>query len=834
MIEPLSIYLLLPILSLVSGIILVVLALAKGQINREKMLFVLVCIWYSLLAPNFICHHLVKNADLILTIERRVHFIYVFLPAVVIAFHHQLLDVRRNKILLASIALSFLISITTQSNLYIQGLNHFQWGYIAKGGISFHIFGLYCGMVYFYCLYLFIKRLRVETNPRLKLKFKYILFSFGMTGTLTFLNIPAMNGIDLYPPGNFSFIPLLILAYGMLKYRLLDFGSLLLLSLARFLMLLLIIVPNYLLFGWGLGRLGGLAYNQLFVLLTLWFLANHLYILWVRKIFQRWVYKARYGLKLAEGKLIRELLELRDANDLSAHVNRAMQSCLPIGWARVYVYDDARKAMISVDGTMFEIADDVVNRLGNFRSILEISALDHLSALAGVQTQVQRVLSQLNAAYAIALIHKEAFVGLLTLPAKHNRKPIMPDEAAFIRGVATTLAVALSNAVMYQRITTLKDHLQVRTDALSEEIVERKRVEADLQIAQGDLRQANIELETSILQANEMRAKVEITNYVLRKEMEDRRRVEEALRQSEKMYRLLADNSADVIWTIDLEDNFTYMSPSVYHLLQYTPEEMLQMKTSHVLTIQSYQLAINTIAEEFKAVTKASGRNKDRSLELEQVRKDGTTVWTEVNTRFVKDAAGTIIGIVGMTRDITRRRQSEQELHYMAYHDALTGLYNRKAFIELLDNEIKYALRYQSGLAVLFFDLNKFKQANDTYGHEVGDRLLKAVAERLKVGVRETDLIARFGGDEFTIILRNPEEIFPDLVAKRIVESFAKPFHFGEVSIGFVGVSIGIATFPKDGTTTAALMKNADLAMYEAKKGAINWLHFDSQMAKVG
>jgi diguanylate cyclase (GGDEF)-like protein/PAS domain S-box-containing protein len=663
------------------------------------------------------------------------------------------------------------------------------------------------------------------------LKFKYIIFSFGMTGLLTFMNVPAMNGINLYPPGNFMFIPLLILAYGMLKYRLMDISTLLHLWLTRLLLVMIVVVPNFLVFGWAAHPLSTLSYSKLFALLALWFWVNYLYVGWLRKAFERWFNKTRYGLKLAEISLIRELLELREADDLALHVNRAIQSCLPFAWARLYVYNDARKQVVAANGDSYGLDDPVARKLFAFRGIIDASDVAILPPLAGIQSQIQHLMAAMSASYLIALIHKEAFVGVLALSEKENRQPIGPAEATFIKGVAVTLAVALSNAIMFQRISTLKNNLQNKTNALTDEIAERKRVELDLNAAQTELRQANAEMENAILQANEMRAKVEIANHVLRNEMEDRHRVEAALRQSEKMYRLLADNSADVIWTIDMQDNFTYISPSVYTLLQYTPEEMTRMKTSAVLTAQSYQLGKKTIAEDFKGVSKNIGRNKDRCIELEQVRKDGTTVWTEVNTRFIKDANGTISGIVGVTRDITRRRQSEQELHYMAYHDALTGLYNRKAFIELLDNEIKYAQRYSSGLALLFFDLNKFKQANDTYGHEVGDMLLRAVAERVKIGVRETDLIARFGGDEFTILLRNPEVISPNLIAKRIVDGFAKPFHFGEITIGFVGVSIGISTFPKDGTTTVSLIKNADLAMYEAKKRATNCAHFETQKA---
>ena len=147
-----------------------------------------------------------------------------------------------------------------------------------------------------------------------------------------------------------------------------------------------------------------------------------------------------------------------------------------------------------------------------------------------------------------------------------------------------------------------------------------------------------------------------------------------------------------------------------------------------------------------------------------------------------------------------------------------------------LENEIKYAQRYDSGLALLFFDLNRFKQVNDTYGHEIGDRLLKAVAERVKAAVRDSDIVFRLGGDEFTVILKTPEEISAEVVVRRILENLAEPYPFGEIQVDFVSASIGIAAFPRDGVTAGELMKNADRAMYEAKKNNEAWRNFTPAM----
>lgn len=437
----------------------------------------------------------------------------------------------------------------------------------------------------------------------------------------------------------------------------------------------------------------------------------------------------------------------------------------------------------------------------------------------------------LDAGGMIPLVHDDAFIGVLALPDKADRLPATPDEAAFLGNIASSLALALSNALMYHRISLLKDSLQAKTEALTREIEDRIRAEQNLHLVQDELQAANLALEQAILQANEMASKMEVSNQELMKEIENRQRTETALRRSEETYRLITENSTDVIWTTDLEGRFTFISPSVEHLLGYTPQEMLALRIPAVLTPDSLETATNVIAEEMeRARSRARGQRKSRATQLEQVRKDGTTVWTEVNTRFITDKDRNIIGILGVTRDITERKKSEQDLIYMAYFDALTGLYNRKAFMELLEAEIKYAQRYHSGLALLFFDLNKFKMVNDTFGHEIGDKLLKAVAGRLKAATRETDSVARIGGDEFTIILKNPEQIHPDVIARRIVRDLAASFEFEGRHIDFVTASIGIASFPKDGNTAGDLLKRADLAMYEAKRSSAEWLHYTGSM----
>ncbi len=190
--------------------------------------------------------------------------------------------------------------------------------------------------------------------------------------------------------------------------------------------------------------------------------------------------------------------------------------------------------------------------------------------------------------------------------------------------------------------------------------------------------------------------------------------------------------------------------------------------------------------------------------------------------------AGRIDGEVIVFQDITERRALEEELRQQTVTDFLTGLGNRNAFKAALHAAIEHARRNgDSHVALMFIDLDHFKRINDNLGHEVGDRLLKAVAHRLREQVRAYDVVSRLGGDEFTIVLGDLE--FPDdaaTVARKILNALRQPFTLGEGLDVAVGASIGIATYPECGDDTEALMRTADVAMYQAKRDGRNLYTF--------
>ncbi len=193
--------------------------------------------------------------------------------------------------------------------------------------------------------------------------------------------------------------------------------------------------------------------------------------------------------------------------------------------------------------------------------------------------------------------------------------------------------------------------------------------------------------------------------------------------------------------------------------------------------------------------------------------------WRVVEIRSVPRSGG---GAVRTYSDITQRKQAEERTRYFAHHDDLTRLVNRSVFRGRLEEAMALANSDRRGLAVFYLDLDRFKEVNDTRGHEIGDRVLVEAAKRMRGAVRSIDTVARIGGDEFAIILpflEDPEAAIA--LAKRLIALMGGPFVI-DVEASNIGVSIGIALFPQHGRTIDALLRHADQALYAAKHSGRN------------
>ncbi|TXT20676.1 MAG: diguanylate cyclase/phosphodiesterase [Gallionellaceae bacterium] len=297
----------------------------------------------------------------------------------------------------------------------------------------------------------------------------------------------------------------------------------------------------------------------------------------------------------------------------------------------------------------------------------------------------------------------------------------------------------------------------------------------------------------------------------------------EARQHAESLARKAAEETEDLYnhapcgyHSVGADGTILRMNDTELGWLGYTREEVIgKLKWENLLAPEGAQF----FRENFLKFKK-SGMLRD--VEAEVVRRDGTTFTGLINASAVYDADGNFLMSRSTVLDITERKLAENRMLHMAHYDGLTGLPNRTLFYDRLAQEIKKAHRGGLKMALLFIDLDRFKEVNDTLGHNKGDMLLVEAAQRIGYCVRETDTVARLGGDEFTVILSELEiNGSVDRVADDILHKLAEPFRL-EDEVVYVSASIGITLYPDDATGVEELLKDADQAMYVAKSGGRN------------
>ena len=302
----------------------------------------------------------------------------------------------------------------------------------------------------------------------------------------------------------------------------------------------------------------------------------------------------------------------------------------------------------------------------------------------------------------------------------------------------------------------------------------------------------------------------------------ERRQLENRLRESESRYSKTVRIAAVGIAHVAVDGRFLWANPHLLDLLGYTEDELLDLTVRDV----SHPEDLYVAGPERPRLH--SGEIEHMKFEKRYLRKDGTTIWARVTSTVMRADDGSILHDVSIVEDISDRKAAEERIRYLAAHDDLTGLPNRTLFAELVSHAINTASRNQRPFAVLFIDLDRFKFVNDSLGHQAGDLLLREMASRLRACMRRSDVVARFGGDEFVVLLEDladPNDAA--LIARKILSSVLHPVEILGQECR-VTASIGISTFPSDANDAQTLMKQADMAMYEAKETGKNNYQFYS------
>lgn len=330
---------------------------------------------------------------------------------------------------------------------------------------------------------------------------------------------------------------------------------------------------------------------------------------------------------------------------------------------------------------------------------------------------------------------------------------------------------------------------------------------------------------------------ITINNALKEKRLEKQnKQMQQQLKESERLHRYLVNTSPDIIYILDPRGNFTFINERIESLLGFDKEELIGKHYSVLVHHEDMEQAKYVFNE------RRVGARASANIELRlKCKDDGAPRYFETRSLPIELSSmgiyndekttkqDTYLGTYGVARDITERKIAEETINFQAYHDLLTHLPNRSLLRDRLGLAITQAKREKEMLAVMFLDLDRFKNINDSLGHMIGDELLQQVSTRLKGCLREGDTLARFGGDEFTLLLPKVSEHREDVskIAEKIITILKEPFMVENHEL-YVSASIGISMYPQDGTNMDTLIKNADVAMYHVKDQGKNDYKFFS------
>lgn len=297
----------------------------------------------------------------------------------------------------------------------------------------------------------------------------------------------------------------------------------------------------------------------------------------------------------------------------------------------------------------------------------------------------------------------------------------------------------------------------------------------------------------------------------------DRKQVYEELRLSEERFRNILDNAPIGMTVASLAGDFILVNRALCEIVGFEKEELEQMRFHDITHPDDLDSDLDNIKRLL------NGKANSFQMEKRYFRKDQQVVWIQLTVSVLRDSTFSPLYFIAQIEDISERIRNREKIHQLAYYDALTNLPNRRLLKDRLNLALAQAKRYNRSLAVMYLDLDNFKQVNDSLGHDAGDELLKVVADRLLESVRIVDTVCRQSGDEFIIVLSEiSRQQDVSFVAEKIINAINKPIHIRENKLQ-ISTSIGIAVLPVNGTDDdKTLMKKADLAMYSVKNKGRN------------
>jgi len=478
-------YLIPPLLSLITGYILAAVSITRKKLSEENIMLSMICIWWTLLSWAFIWHNIETDTLVLMSVERIVHTFYVFTPAVTLLFFQTITGLKNRIILLLTFLICTVISAYVHTDLYFYGFRHYPWGMIATPGPAFYLFAAYGNLLTFYIIYLIIKKLKTEKNRLVRLKINYLMISYLLSLLLSMTNIPAMNGINFYPLSNFIFIPLGIMTYGIVKYRLINISIALQYSIFWAILSSVVAIPNIFIFIHIQKFFPRLNAFILMLIFIIWFAANYFYFNRIQPVINRMLNRKHFNLKETEKNFMRDIGLLKNLENLIREVTQILKKNLELSHARLFLRGTNRNFFRNEESDNIRINDATLEFLAGFqeiyiqKSILETEINPDFSS-----AEILSLLNDHGSEYLIPLVNQKELIALIFLSEKTDSRQFSGGEIRFIKNISAYAGISLANSVMFQTLTEIKDHLEFMVEERTALIEQQKsELESDVQLA---------------------------------------------------------------------------------------------------------------------------------------------------------------------------------------------------------------------------------------------------------------------------------------------------------------------------------------------------------------
>jgi len=481
--KELSPYIIPPLLCLLTGYSLAIVALIWGKFKRENILLALICVWWTLLSYTLMYYTIENNPQKLMTMERIIHTLYVFAPAITMLFFQVITDKVNRVIIILCFIISLLLAFLVHTPYYFNGFYIYEWGVIARGGIALLAFLIYATVSTFYILALFINRIMVEKNHVIRLKFYYLFTAYFMSAALTATNTLPVFGINFYPLSNYIFIPLGIMTYGVLKYRLVRISSVLHMSVFWLAMSSIVMIPNIFIFILLKNNFNRLNSIILVIFFLIWFFVDYYYINKIQPLINQLFNKRNYNLAKMEKTFIKDIAMLKNLDELVHHMTTMLQKALNVEHASLYIRRGYSASFINSRGNSLD-AEIKTEQILLEGGVFEKSLIESDEEIINSIGILIPLFNSSHSMYIIPLIHQNELIALLTLTEKINGVRLKENEVRFINNLSSYATIALANSVMYQNLSDMKDNLEKLVESRTALIEKQKSdMESDIRLA---------------------------------------------------------------------------------------------------------------------------------------------------------------------------------------------------------------------------------------------------------------------------------------------------------------------------------------------------------------